>query len=143
MQMLDEWRERRRLRRQIAEITRLYSPKVKAASEEEREAILNERESEMAGPYILLEMSETDRLLKKVRKLGIDYKSESTWWLENEITEQSWLSNVGHAKLRKLIRDERFNIAEKWVKILVPVLTAVISILGLIVALVSVIKSNK
>jgi hypothetical protein len=141
--MLDVWRERRRLKRELAEITRRYSPILKAASEEEREAIMNERESEMAGPYILLEMSETDRLLRKVRKLGIDYKSESTWWVENEITEQSWLSNVAYAKLRKLIRDERFNIAEKWVKILVPVLTAVISILGLIVALVSVIKSNQ
>ena len=143
MLILDEWRERRRLRRELAEITGRYSSRLKAANEEEREAIVNERESEMAGPYILLEMSETDRLLRKVRKLGIDYKSESTWWVENEITEQSWLSNVAHAKLRKLIRDERFNIAEKWVKILVPVLTAVISILGLIVALVSVIKSNK
>ena len=141
--MLDEWRERRRLRRQLAEITRRYSPRLAAASEEEREAIESERDSEMAAPYILLEMSETDRLLRKVRKLGIDYKSENGWWLENEITEQSWLSNVAHAKLRKLIRDERFNIAEKWVKILVPVLTALISVLGLIVALVTVIKSNK
>jgi hypothetical protein len=79
MQMLDEWRERRRLRRQLAEITRRYSSRLKAANEEEQEAIMNERESEMAGPYILLEMSETDRLLRKVRKLGIDYKSESTW----------------------------------------------------------------
>jgi hypothetical protein len=138
--MFDEWRERRKLKRQLADITRRYTPRLKAASEENREAIEGERESEMVSPYILLELLETERLLKKVRKLGIDYKYDQTWWAENEITEQSWLNNRGHAKLRKLIRDERFNIAGQWVKILVPVLTALMGLLGLLVALVTVLR---
>lgn len=141
--MFDEWRARRELKRELVNITRRYAPRLKAAAEEQREAIEGERDSEIAAPYILLEMLETKRLLRKVSKLGIEHKYDQTWWAENEITEQSWLNNRGHAKLRKLIRDERFSVAEKWVKILVPVLTALISLLGLLVALISISKSNK
>jgi hypothetical protein len=141
--MFGEWRERRRLKRQLADITRRYEPRLDVANREERESIEDERESEMASPFILLEMLETERLLRKARKLGIEYQSDQTWWAENEITEQSWLTQRGHAKLRKLIRDERFSIAEKLVKILVPVLTALVSILGLLVALITVSRSNK
>ena len=142
--MFDEWRERRRLRRQLAEIARRYKPRLSAAqNEEEREAIEGECESEQVAPFILLEMLETDRLLRKARRLGLEFKSDHNWWAENEITEQRWLSRLGDSRLRKLIRDERFNIAEKWVKILVPVLTALISVLSLIVALVAVSRSTK
>src|SRR5712692_8545243 len=118
--MLEEWKELRRLKREMAGIMRRYALKLKAATDEERETIEDERESDMARPLILYELLESERLTRKAQRLGVEIKRESDW-SQSWITDASWLNNVGHAKLRKMIRDERFNIAEKWIKILIPV----------------------
>jgi lipopolysaccharide export LptBFGC system permease protein LptF len=49
-----------------------------------------------------------------------------------------WLSDAGGIGAAKLIRQERRTNAEWWVKIVTPLLAALISLLGLVVALVTV-----
>jgi hypothetical protein len=53
--VFDEWRERRRLKRQISDIMRRYRPKLSAAaSDEDRESIEAERDSELAYPLVAI-----------------------------------------------------------------------------------------
>jgi hypothetical protein len=126
--MFDYWRERRRLRREIAAMVRRG---------EEQEAALAERPSALAGPLVIFELLEYERLKRKARRLGIDYQGLSDNRDGYEITEDGQLSGEGYARLRKAIRDERLSIAEKWVKILVPLITAIAGLVGVLVALVS------
>lgn len=48
--MFDEWRERRKLKREITPIERSYRSKLKVATDEDRESLEDERESELASP---------------------------------------------------------------------------------------------
>jgi hypothetical protein len=76
--------------------------------------------------------------MRKARRLGIEYQSPSDHHDGYEIEEDGRIIGEGYARLRKAIRDERLNIAEKWVKILVPLITVLASLLGLIIALITV-----
>lgn len=139
--MLAYWRERRRLQRQIGGVVRRYEPKLEAATDEkQRVAIHKERGSELDITLLHLELLETGTLIESARRLGIEPEYDSGWLHEREITEKGWIHNTSYAKLRKLVRDERLSIAEKWIKVIVPVLTALVSLLGLLVALVTVIR---
>lgn len=90
-----------------------------------------------------LDELETDQLLRKAHGRGIKFPSESSWWYEDtdyEGREVHYLTDIGKAGVWRLIRDDKRATIEWWAKILVPVLTTLISILSLIVALVSVSK---
>jgi hypothetical protein len=131
--MFEDWRERRRLRREIAGIERRYRSRLHAAAtDEDRELIEGERDSELVSPQMLLEIIELEQLTTKARGLGLDYSAKSG----------SHDTSDANAKLRKLIRDEQLNMAERWVKILVPILTVLVGPLGLLVALITVLKSK-
>jgi hypothetical protein len=127
--MFNYWRERRRLKREIAELIQRG---------EAEQAELEGRPSALAGPLILFQMLEYERLMKKARRLGIEYKRPTDHDDGYELTENGQLVGEGYARLRKMIRDERLNVAEKWVKILVPLITAIASVLGLIIALITI-----
>lgn len=131
--MFDEWRERRRLKREINGIERRYRSKLRVATEEDRENLESERESELVSPQMLLEIIEYEELVRKAQRLGLDPHQV------NSSSDGGGMSTA-NPRLRKLIRDERLNIAGQWVKILVPVLTVLVSLLGLLVALVTVLR---
>lgn len=130
--MFDDWRERRRLRRQIATLVR--------AGEEEA-AAAEGRPSALAGPLVQLELLEYQRLIETAHRLGIDYQPDPNRRDGYEITPDGRLGGPGYAKLRKAIRDERLRIAESWAKILVPVITALTGLLGLVVTLITVARN--
>ena len=139
--MFKVWRLRRAYERDLADIRQEFAARFRAAkTDKEREAIAEERSTEEASTIILYEMDEAERLMRKARRLGIDYKSDESYW--DEPKEDGLSEIAGHAKLRKLIRDERLRIAESWVKVLVPILSAIVSILSLLIAFVAISKSK-
>ncbi|HEY0406961.1 MAG TPA: hypothetical protein VGC89_14610 [Pyrinomonadaceae bacterium] len=111
-----------------------------AGDERQRVAILGERSSELWSTLLNLELLETGMLIESARRLGLDPEYDSGWLHERDITEKGWVHNTSYAKLKKLVRDERLSIAEKWTKVIVPVLTALVSLLGLLIALITVIR---
>jgi len=137
--MFDDWREGRRYRREIAGIIRRYKPRLKAADEEDREAILSECDADLLSPMMCLELVEYEVLSRKARRLGIDYKSDGRGF-GNEITEDGKLLQTGNAKLRKLIHNERLDRAEKWVKVIVPILAALTGLAGALIGVLSVLN---
>jgi len=87
---------------------------------------------------------DTRVLLEKATRYGIEVPANPAWWnddayaqLQGDLVERA-LTEFGHATLTKLVREERRKNIEWWVKIITPVLAALISVLGLIVALVAV-----
>ena len=147
--MFDEWRERRKLRREIGVLEK------KTAGWDERTVDWLGEESEpvkeqiklqhqLRSHRLRLETLETDKLINKVRRLGIELPSNSSWWWDDLDDKgpddfRSYLTDMGKAGVSKLIRDERKKSIEWWIKtIIIPLLTAIVSVLSLLVALVSV-----
>jgi hypothetical protein len=140
--MFDEWKERRKLRREIALLQKEESAQGEF-SNDEGWAI---RRVKLGVRKLRLDAIETERLVGKAQRLGIELPRKPEWWWDN--SEQVgpedasyYLTDVGKAGVAKLIREERRTNIEWWVKVVTPILGALISLLGLVVALVSV--SNK
>jgi hypothetical protein len=159
--MFDERKKRRELQRNItllregqkegADLQSLYpllttdesnKPLVISASATPRN--INDQlvlSQELGYREMELERFESNLLINEARKLAIKIPSEhSDWWIEDKgnVPVTRWLSLTGQLGVSKLIKDERRKSIEWWVKIITPLLGALISILGLIVALVSI-----
>lgn len=92
---------------------------------------------------------DTNQLVRKAGRRGIQIPDNENWWREDETFEgreilngvyegKFYLTEFGKAGVSRLIQDDRRKSIEWWVKILTPVLSALIALLGVIVALVSV-----
>jgi hypothetical protein len=91
-------------------------------------------------------------LVNEARRRGIALSKDADWWSTDrkdyeghgwdeqfvEDMSSTWLSETGRAMVTRLIADDRKKNIEWWIKILTPLLAAVISLMGLIVALVTV-----
>jgi hypothetical protein len=77
------------------------------------------------------------QLVLKAQEVGVELKPDVDWWLDEYL---GVLSNKGITMATKLIRSERRQNVEWWVKVCTPLIAALISLLGLIVALVTVSK---
>jgi hypothetical protein len=94
-----------------------------------------------------IELYESDFLRRKALQLGIDIPKNPGWWNDDNDdglmppeAVTSWLSYKGRIGVGKLIREEKRKNIEWWVKTITPILGALISLLGLIVALVTISK---
>ena len=89
-----------------------------------------------------LEMFESSLLTIEARRLGIEIPENSQWGRNRnaESNGHYWLSDFGRTGVTKLIKEERRKNIEWWIKLITPILSALISLLGLIVALVTVSK---
>ena len=94
-----------------------------------------------------LEQLESALLIESARRLSVEIPSKRDkpgWWSSDQepgmpdYAVTDWLSDTGRIGAAKLIRQERRTNAEWWVKIVTPLLAALISLLGLVVALVTV-----
>jgi hypothetical protein len=98
------------------------------------------------------EANRTAELERKALRLGIEIPRTSSWWRDDsdeyegpidqmEYAINYYLSPQGKAGVRRLIREEKRKNIEWRVKIILPILGALISLFGLLVALVTVIVS--
>jgi hypothetical protein len=94
-----------------------------------------------------LELYESDLLRRKALQLGIDIPANPDWWKDDNDdgvmppeSVTTWLTYKGRVGVDKLIREEKRKNIEWLVKTLTPIIGALISLLGLIVALVTISK---
>lgn len=99
-----------------------------------------------------LEQFESRQLVKEALRRGIAISKDADWWTNDRadyeghgLEEQfindmymTWLSETGRAMVTRLIADDRKKNIEWLMKIVIPLLTILISLMGLIVALVTV-----
>ncbi|HYY57548.1 MAG TPA: hypothetical protein VE842_09450 [Pyrinomonadaceae bacterium] len=144
--MFDEWKKRRGLLNKIDSIQRkLPTLREKIPDHSQYLEVRFKLQRELNYAKFQLDALDTRVLLRKAQRLGLEIPmTTSWWWNDNEDGSlppeavSHYLTDIGKAGARKLIKDERRKNVEWWVKIIVPVLTAIISLFGLIVALVTV-----
>jgi hypothetical protein len=91
-----------------------------------------------------LEQFESGGVILKAECLAVDVPNKEekpTWWThdyeDDTLRDHYWLSERGRAGVLRLIREERRKTWEWRIRVLTPILTILIGILGLLVALVS------
>jgi len=140
--MFDEWREARALKREIdlLEKERLALDPVTNQQELTRIAIkISDRQQRLA-------VIDTDRILLKVRQLGIELPTgkESWWWDDMDYVGpddyRSYLTDIGKSAVSKLIKEERRKNLEWWVKIVVTLITALTGLVGALIGVFSLLK---
>lgn len=148
--MFDEWRKRRELKKQLASLKKKEAAVRRALDDFDSPEYHSPRELPELGYDIRfceqeLDKLETTRLVRNALRLGIQIPEEESWWEEDEseagdgsYKPYDYLTQVGKENVSRLIRDERRKNVEWWVKVITPILSALIALLGLIVALVSV-----
>jgi len=86
---------------------------------------------------------ETDKILDKAQSYGIELpKDKKHWWWDDIDYEgenfRSYLTDVGKAGVKKLIRDEKRLNVEWWVKIIVSIFAALTGLVGSIIGVLSI-----
>ena len=79
--------------------------------------------------------------------LGVPtYQEKPDWWRDDSDNGEEpvvrWLSEQGRQGVSNLIRDDRRQTWEWRIKVITPILTILVSILGLIVALITLLSKN-
>lgn len=83
-------------------------------------------------------------IINEAEKLDVEtpsYRSDSDLWTSSRYSGTVNLSPKGRSHLRKLIDEEkarRFEVKVRWIKLLVPLITALAGLIGVITGLVSV-----
>ncbi len=87
----------------------------------------------IVGPQSILNWLDTVPLTRKAEKRGIVIPPE--WWVTKRDVpwiEKDHLNSEHRAKLKRLIREERFNQADNWVGLLVPILALLVALAALL-----------
>jgi hypothetical protein len=140
--MFDEWRERRNLQREITLLEKEEST-LDGLTDQEKLAKLHIK---LSSHQLRLAVIDTDRLLRKVRQLGIELpsKKDSWWWDDMDYAGpedyRSYLTDIGKAGVSKLIREEKKKNIEWWIKIVVTIITALTGLVGSLIGVLSVLN---
>lgn len=147
--MFDEWKEKRKLRREIKLLEKerfaldiqkpLFDGVPKPSEISEVNSKLFNRNRELAA-------IETDQLYRKAQKFGIEFpKNKHNWWWDDIDHEgenfRNYLTDIGKASVLRLIREERRKDIEWWVKIIGGVITLLTGLAGSIIGIIAVLKN--
>jgi hypothetical protein len=74
-------------------------------------------------------------------------QEKPSWWRDDSEDDQEavirWLSEKGRQGVLNLIRDEQRKTWEWRIKLIIPILTILVSILGLLVAAIALLNKNR
>lgn len=141
--MFAERRQRRQLKRKIdqarGELSLLGPARLANINEPERRAISNRVALQMNQ----LEFFESELLLTKAERLGIDLPDKKDWWSNDDVHSELspdditwWLSRKGRIGVANLIKQERRKDVEWWLKII----AALTGLGGVLVGIISALK---
>ncbi len=140
--VLRRWRIRRALERNLARAHEDYQSVLHNPNKTKQALVL--ATLELQGCHWALDQHKSHAILWKAEKLALDvpnYQEKPAWWRDDsENGEEAvirWLSEKGRQGVSNLIRDERRKTWEWRIKIFTPILTILFGMLGLIVALVT------
>jgi hypothetical protein len=140
--MFEVWRERRSLKREINLLQKEEATLDGLADHEK----LTKLHIKISSRQRRLDAVDTDRLMRKVRQLGIELpsKKESWWWDDMDYVGPEdasyYLTDIGKAGVSKLIREERRKNIEWWIKIVVTIITALTGLVGSLIGVLSVLN---
>jgi|GEM_PF-1902701 Predicted oxidoreductase len=126
--------KRRRLRRRKELVRKLLQT---SGSDTSAAHIAATVEGKLRNLKIEYDYNETLILLAEAARLGIELPEGKEGWYYSESGYESLLTGLGQIRARRLLRDERRKNVEWWVRVIGPVLTVLVGLLGLLVALLS------
>jgi hypothetical protein len=136
------WGDKQRLKKERQKLSSEHSALLALMVGNEEEQSKPENREKLITCRIRLEQVESALLLLKANQLGLEYPTHSQkpdWWTEDE--SEPYLSEQGRIGINKLIRQETRQKIDWWIKTVTPLLGALISLIGLIIALVTVLKN--
>src|SRR5262245_13905522 len=129
--MFDDRRKLRKLRKEVERDEELYAPQFRAAkTEDDYWAVKGEFDAVAAEDICRLENFKTHLLRKKAESFGIELPphADDQYWYEHRFTDSRYLSDKGIAKANRDIADARFAYWKRWIDVVSPVITVLISI---------------
>jgi|ERR1043165_2694764 hypothetical protein len=142
--MFDDWRRKRALRRAVKKANLAFQREYEAG--ERRLSRLIELRREQDTRENLLLQFESDSLVDKAeRRYGIAIPRTDGWWCDDSASGlppedvSYYLNHFGMVNVRNLIREKRRQNFEWWyTKVILPTVQALVPILSLLVALITV-----
>lgn len=141
--MFEVWR----LNRQLSKIERTYTKELrKLADPDKFEGLIASRFAARHAVESDIDLALTLRLARKARSLDVEIPlvNDAPMWHQDTETKRYMLTPKGRAHMRKMIDEEqarRFDVKTRWVtKLIVPLLAALIGIVGAITGLVAVLR---
>ena len=140
--MFENWNTKRKLRRELTEYDEFYAAQFRAAkTEDDYYPVKKVYDQETAGIVSKLRWMDTQGLIRRARKYGVepqpydwDIPTVESHWEANEYTGQRYLSNFGAAQLTGDTSAAKFALWKKWIDVISPVASVVISILAFALA---------
>jgi hypothetical protein len=135
--MFDDRRKLRKLRKEVEKLEAAYAPDFRAAkTEDDYWAVQGEYDAVAADDICRLENFETHLLRKKCESFGIELPpyDDDQYWDTYKFTDSHYLSDKGKAKANRDIVDARFAYWKRWIDVMSPVATVLISVVALILA---------
>jgi hypothetical protein len=137
--MFDEWKRIRSLKRELKEIDQEYRPRFRAVkTEEDSRALMSEYDAVAGETVSNIEIIRTRKLSNRCEKFGIDLMPFEEDWDIHPFTRRSYVSVTGHAKYNRRITDARFAYWKRWVDIVAPTASVIISLLALVIAAIAI-----
>jgi hypothetical protein len=141
--ILRNWKTRRAMRRNLAQAHDKYQSVLRDPTRTQEAFLL--ATFDLQEYTHILEQFESRHVIFKAERLGVDVPNNEerpTWWTRSYDDDPKlvyyWLSERGRVGVLRLVREERRKTWEWRIRVLTPVLTILLGILGLLVALVSV-----
>lgn len=144
--MLELWK----LRRNRNRVAKAYAKDLRKlaknkAPQDERYALEAQEYFELREADRMIDIELSDRLFRTANRLDVNIPpvKDGTMWFTDEHTGRIWLTPNGRFTTRKLIDEEksrRFEVTTRWIKLLLPVITAAAGLIGVITGLVAVLR---
>lgn len=133
--LISDWKKKRELRTQIDEVESHYLDQFDITKEDEFALFSQAVDADTLDLRRRLNWLEEKSIRRAAERLAIEIPGE---WLDTEreiFGSITRLSSTGKIKLRLMIRQERRENIEWWVKLLTPIITVLTGLLAALVAL--------
>lgn len=137
-----------KLERKRKKLERLFDPDLtealKARDGTKLHRLFEERDLELRPVAARIEELIGRRIIREARNHDVDipsYSRDGEIWESDDSCGMTYLTPRGRSHLRKLIDEEktrRFDVKVRWVKLLLPLITALAGLIGVLTGLISV-----
>jgi hypothetical protein len=133
--MLNSWKKRRQLQREIDEIYKSHESEFRSAkTDQDHHFIYDMFQGESAELTRELERMTTIRMRKKAARFGLSLPpfDDDESWYDIPHTGSKALTDTAIAKINREVSDLRFAYWKRWVELLIPILSLITTIIALL-----------
>jgi hypothetical protein len=133
--MLNSWKKRRQLQREIDEIYKSHESEFRSAkTDQDHHFIYDMFQGESAELTRELERMTTIRMRKKAARFGLSLPpfDDDESWYDIPYTGSKALTDTAIAKINREVSDLRFAYWKRWVELLIPILSLITTIIALL-----------